>query len=67
MSNETVDPKVKIQVLKSQAVRQAMCEVIAEHRVEIVERARAKLVAMGVEVSTEDLSSIPGAPGSTPA
>lgn len=43
----------KNEVLKSQAVRQAMYEVVAEQREEIMRRARAKLVAMGVEFSED--------------
>ena len=47
--------KARMHVLKSQAVRQSMVEVMAEQRVEIVRRAKAKLVAMGVNVEEADL------------
>lgn len=52
---QATDPKVQIQVLKSQAVRQAMVEIMGEQRDEILRRARAKLTAMGVELSDSDL------------
>jgi hypothetical protein len=48
----------RTQVLKSQAVRQAMFEVLGEQRDEIIKRARAKLVAMGVEFSDTDAQSV---------
>lgn len=64
MNTQSVDEETKIQVLKAQAVRQAMCEVIAEHRQEIVDRAKAKLVAMGIEVKDDELT--PAAPAATP-
>lgn len=60
MTQQPMDPKTEI--LKSQAVRQAMVEIVGEQREEILKRARAKLVAMGVELSDEDaLSAIPAA------
>lgn len=56
---------LKTKVLKATAVRQAMFEVIGENRDEIVKRARAKLVAMGIEFTDEDLTAMAG--GTTPA
>lgn len=53
-----IDPKVKLTVLKAQAVRQALVEIISEHRDEIVERAAAKLTAMGIEVTAKDLEGM---------
>jgi hypothetical protein len=45
----------KLTILKSTAVRQAMCEVISEQRDEILTRARAKLTAMGVSIQDSDI------------
>lgn len=42
-------------VLKSQAVRQAMFEIVGESRDEIIKRARAKLVAMGIQLADGDV------------
>lgn len=61
MSEQPISPAdealLKQNILKSQAVRQAMVEVIAEQRVEILKRARAKLVSMGIELAVEDLDA----------
>lgn len=48
--------QLRVNVLKSQAVRQAMFEVVGEARDEIVRRARAKLVAMGISLSDLDVA-----------
>lgn len=48
--------KLRLNVMKSQAVRQAMFEIVGEQRDEIIKRARAKLVAMGIQLSDEDVS-----------
>lgn len=53
----------KISMLKSQAVRQAMFEVLGEQRAEVVKRARAKLVAMGIEFSDDDFDVTPASRG----
>lgn len=58
MTEQETDSVTKLNVLKSQAVRQAMFEILGEQRQEIVKRARAKLTAMGIEVSDEDLSGV---------
>ena len=55
---ENVDAeKQRLHTLKAQAVRQALIEVLSEQRAEIIKRARAKLTAMGVEVSEADLGA----------
>lgn len=55
MSEEQVDPEVtKLAIIKSQAVRQAMVEVLGECRVDIIKRARAKLTALGIDLSNEE-------------
>lgn len=46
---------LKLNVLKATAIRQAMIEVVGEARPEIIRRARAKLVAMGVTLSDEEV------------
>lgn len=51
------DPKVRTQIFKMTAVRQVVSELLAEHRDEIIKRARAKLVAMGIEFNDEDLGA----------
>lgn len=48
-NNEATEKKA-IEMLRATAVRAAMVEVVGENRAEIVRRARAKLVAMGVPV-----------------
>ncbi len=48
----------KISFLKATAVRQAMFEVVGEHRTEIVKRAVAKLRAQGVSVTEADMEPI---------
>lgn len=54
MNDQANDPAIKTQVLKSQAVRQATIEVLSENRDEILRRARAKLIAMGVDLKDEE-------------
>lgn len=56
METSTEEQK-KVHVLKATAVRQAMVEVLSEQREEILKRAAAKLVAMGVKVEAEDLDA----------
>lgn len=46
----------RIQLFKATAVRAVLSELIAEHRDEIIKRARAKLVALGIEFKDEDMS-----------
>lgn len=53
----------QIHVLKTTAVRQALFEVVGENRDEIIRRAAAKLQAMGVTVSEDELSLSQGEPG----
>lgn len=51
----TTDEKIRderiaaLRIMHMTAVQQAMNEVVNEHRKEIVKRARAKLVALGVD------------------
>lgn len=45
-----------IEVMKARAVRQATIELISENRDEIIKRARAKLVAMGIELKDEEVT-----------
>jgi hypothetical protein len=45
----------EVLVKKAQAVREALIEVMGENRAEIVKRARAKLTAMGIDVSDEEV------------
>lgn len=54
--NSAAEKQVELQVLKARAVRQATFEVMGEQKPEIIKRARAKLVAMGVPV--EELSDV---------
>ncbi len=44
----------KLQYQKIMAVREATFEVMSEQKDEVVKRARAKLVAMGVTLSEDD-------------
>lgn len=53
--NQEQNKPTDIQILKTRAVRQAMIEVIAEQRAEIIKRAAAKLAAMGVTISPDEL------------
>lgn len=52
-----IDEQTKQTLMKAQAVRQATFEFIAENRAEIVRRAKAKLVAMGVNVEEADFET----------
>lgn len=52
--NAEEQESVRVQIMRSQAVRQAMIEVVGEHREEIVKRARAKLVALGMTVEQSE-------------
>ena len=47
--------KLRLHVLKAQAVRQATFEIIGESRDQIIKRARAKLVSMGVQLEDGDV------------
>lgn len=54
MSKQEKQSKEDIaQAMKSIAVNQAMTEVMEEHKEEILKRARAKLVAMGVDIAAD--------------
>jgi hypothetical protein len=49
--------KMRQRVLIAQATRAAIVEVIAENREDIIRRARAKLVALGVTFTEEELNA----------
>ncbi len=51
---DRMDEKTRVALIRRTAVAQATQEVISEHKAEIVKRARAKLVAMGVQLEPED-------------
>lgn len=51
------EEKLKVQVIRAQAVRQATLEVLNENRTEILKRAKAKLVAMGMAVEEGELDA----------
>lgn len=51
---DQIDDKTKVELIRRTAMAQATHEVIHEHKVEIIKRARAKLVAMGIELEPED-------------
>lgn len=56
-NKETEDAITKLNLLKATAIRQAMFEVIAESKPEIIRRARAKLVAMGVTIGDDEVEA----------
>lgn len=56
MDNMT-DEQKKLHLMKAQAVRQALIEVLSENRVEIMKRAAAKLTAMGIEVQASEIDA----------
>ena len=57
---EQLDDKTRMELLRITAVTAATQEVMNEHKVEILRRAKAKLVAMGVMVEgDEDVTAIP--------
>lgn len=56
MTNEQ-DEKMRVHVLKSTAVRQALVEVMGEQRPEIIKRAVAKLAALGIVVTGDELGA----------
>lgn len=45
----------RIKALRTQAVLDATFEIVSEQRDEIVRRARAKLIAQGIQFSDEDI------------
>lgn len=47
--------KMKLALFKATAVRQVLIELISENRAEIIARAKAKLVAMGVSVEDKEI------------
>lgn len=51
------DEKLRLQVLVNTAVRQAISELIGESREELIKRAKAKLIALGVSFDEKDLSA----------
>lgn len=52
-----LDAKLKLKVLLSTAVTKAISEMISENRAELLQRAKAKLTAMGVEVTEDELNA----------
>lgn len=46
--------KLKLAAARTHAIGEAMREVMSEQRLEIIKRARAKLVAMGIQLEPED-------------
>lgn len=55
-----IDDTTKLAVLKSTAIRQAMTEFISENRAEILKRAKAKLIAMGIAVEEAEFEQPAG-------
>lgn len=49
------DQEAQTAVLRARAVRQAMFEVLGEHREEVIKRAAAKLAALGLTVEPGDV------------
>lgn len=51
------DEKLKQQIMRAQAIRQATYEVLSEQKAEIIKRAKAKLVALGLKVEDAELGA----------
>lgn len=47
-------PELKLKVLRATAVQQSVSEIMHENRAEIIRRARAKLVAMGIQLAPDE-------------
>lgn len=56
--DSTDNAKLKLGMAKALAVREAFFEVMKERQAEIVKRARAKLVAQGINVQEEELGTL---------
>jgi hypothetical protein len=52
-TQKTAEPLDPDAIARAVAVREAMCEIMNENRAEILRRARAKLVAQGINVELE--------------
>jgi hypothetical protein len=52
-TQKTAEPLDPDAIARAVAVREAMCEIMNENRSEILRRARAKLVAQGINVELE--------------
>ncbi len=61
MSETTDEEKLKRHAIQASALRQACIEVLQENRAEILKRAKAKLVALGVTIKEDELDTIHGA------
>ena len=44
----------RVLAMRTQAVAEAMCEVVHEQQAEIIKRARAKLAALGIVLKDEE-------------
>lgn len=53
---EEADFQMKKQIMKAQAIRTSIFEVLKENQAEIVKRSREKLLAMGMNVDEGELS-----------
>lgn len=56
-TNAEVDDAVKRYTVISRSLREAMVEIIGEHRQDILTRAKAKLVALGLPVEDDELGA----------
>jgi CO dehydrogenase/acetyl-CoA synthase epsilon subunit len=56
---EQIDDQTRIKLQRITAITTATQEVMAEHKEEILKRAKAKLIAMGVTVEEDDVTPIP--------
>ena len=52
---EKLSPELRLKVLKATAVQQAVAEVLNEQRQEVIRRAAAKLRALGVTVTENEI------------
>ena len=55
---DQMNDTMKRNLVKAQAIKQATTEVIAENRDEILRRAKAKLVSLGMKVEDVDATNI---------
>lgn len=54
---DQINDTMKRNLIKAQAIKQATTEVIAENRDEIIRRAKAKLVSLGMKVEDNEIGT----------
>ena len=56
-TKDQINDTMKRNLVKAQAIKQATTEIIAENRDEILRRAKAKLVSLGMKVEDAEIGT----------